>query len=78
MARAQKPAVLLSERTATGESRLSTYLAGTWTRKDVLWWAGVAVTVPVVTAAAWWAAEKSYNSLTPYQVCSLLTATCWL
>jgi hypothetical protein len=43
-------------------------MASTWNRSDVLWWAGVAVAVPVLGAAGWWAVEKSYNTVTPYQV----------
>ena len=48
----------------------SPWLAGSWRRQDVLWWIGAAIVVPVVGSGAWWLAEKSYNSVTPYQVCT--------
>lgn len=44
------------------------WLQGTWRKRDVLWWVGVTTAVPILGRLSWWAAEKSYNTLTPYQV----------
>lgn len=44
------------------------WLAGHWRKRDVLYWAAVAASVPVVGRALWWTAEKSYNLVTPYHV----------
>ena len=46
----------------------SPWLAGSWRKGDVLWWVGTAIAVPVIGRGVWWLAEKSYNSVTPYQV----------
>ena len=46
----------------------SPWLSGTWRKRDVLWFIGIATAVPIVGRAAWWAVEKSYNTVTPYQV----------
>ena len=54
----------------------SPWLAGSWRRQDVLWWVGAAIAVPVIGRGAWWLAEKSYNSVTPYQACSLSCYHC--
>ncbi len=42
--------------------------AGSWRKRDVLYWVGVTAVVPVVGRALWWAAEKTYNLVTPYHV----------
>jgi len=44
------------------------WLAGHWRKRDVLYWAAVAASVPVIGRALWWTAEKSYNLVTPYHV----------
>ena len=54
----------------------SPWFAGSWRQRDVLWWVGAAIAVPVVGRAAWWMAEKSYNSVTPYQVCTSAERRC--
>ena len=56
----------------------SPWLSGTWRKRDVLWWVGLTTAVPVLGRATWWAREKSYNSLTPYQVrTSSAVAVCY-
>ncbi len=41
-------------------------------RKDALWWALAALSVPVAGAAVWWLSENTINRLAPREVSILL------
>ena len=41
-------------------------------RKEALWWAGIALSVPIAGAAVWWLSENTINRLAPKEVSASL------
>ena len=37
-------------------------------RREALWWAGIAISVPIAGAAVWWLSENTINRLAPKEV----------